>query len=145
MSKDVARFSTEAMEALILYSWPGNVRQLGNEIRRLIATNESGALITSDMLSPDMSIANPKHPLPSTESPRITLSLKQPMATAVTELERLMVEHALNEAKGQVTKAAQLLGLSRKGLYLKRHRLGISDNVDRSVSVGPRGRPLAEA
>jgi DNA-binding NtrC family response regulator len=43
----------------------------------------------------------------------------------VSTLERTMVEHALEKSQGQVTTAARTLGLSRKGLYLKRQRLGL--------------------
>src|SRR4029453_894766 len=51
LKKDALRFSTEAMESLILYSWPGNVRQLGNEVRRLVATTEGGAVVKNEHLS----------------------------------------------------------------------------------------------
>ena len=117
------QFSTEAMESLILYSWPGNVRQLGNEIRRLIATTDRGAVITSELLAPDIRTSNFDAPRRSTSSPQITLQLDQSMASAIRQLERLMVTYALSQTDGQVTKAARLLGVSRKGLYLKRQRL----------------------
>jgi hydrogenase-4 transcriptional activator len=128
LSKAVPRFSTDAMEALILYSWPGNVRQLANEIRRVTAIYEGGALITRDLLSGQISLGGQNKPsVRTTESPSIALSLQQPIAEAVRTLERSMVEYALSGTNGQLTKAAQLLGVSRKGLYLKRQRLGISD------------------
>ena len=50
-AKDPVRFSSGAMERLILYSWPGNIRQLANEIRRLTALSESSSDITPDQLS----------------------------------------------------------------------------------------------
>jgi hydrogenase-4 transcriptional activator len=134
LSKCVPRFSTEAMEALIFYSWPGNIRQLENEIRRLVAITDEGALITTDGLSPQIRLDRWKVPDPeATESPQITLPLKQPLSEAVRTLERSMVEYALRHANGHLTKAAQILGLSRKGLYLKRQRLGISDHPSTMV------------
>ena len=45
------RFSDSAMELLVLHSWPGNVRQLGNEVRRLAALLDSAAYVTPDQLS----------------------------------------------------------------------------------------------
>jgi DNA-binding NtrC family response regulator/tetratricopeptide (TPR) repeat protein len=128
--REVPQFSTEAMESLILYSWPGNVRQLGNEIRRLIATAETGTVITSDLLSPEILTSNSDAPRRSTQSAQITVQLDQSMPAAIAQLEGLMVRHALNQANGQATKAARLLGLSRKGLYLKRQRLGVVEPID---------------
>jgi DNA-binding NtrC family response regulator len=51
--------------------------------------------------------------------------LDQPLALAVRELEQKFIEHALQTAGGRVADAAQLLGLSRKGLFLKRRRRGM--------------------
>ena len=51
LSKEPLRFSTEAMQHLIFYAWPGNIRQLSNEIRRLTAVLKSGECIRPAHLS----------------------------------------------------------------------------------------------
>jgi DNA-binding NtrC family response regulator len=54
----------------------------------------------------------------------VSIRLDQPLAQAVAELERTFIAHAMQSVDGRVADAAQLLGLSRKGLFLKRRRRG---------------------
>jgi DNA-binding NtrC family response regulator len=123
------RVADETLEYLVLYGWPGNVRQLANEVRRLVALAESGAVLMPEHLSPEIRASRRTVPV----SLRVPLArefvvrLDQPISAAVEHLERTMVERALKETDGRLEDAAQLLGLSRKGLYLKRQRLGIGD------------------
>ena len=51
--------------------------------------------------------------------------MDQPLAAATEHLERAMIQHAMRVCHGRVEQVAKILGLSRKGLYLKRQRLGI--------------------
>ena len=53
------------------------------------------------------------------------MRLDQPLDVVVEALERAFIERALVQANGRVTDAAQLLGISRKGLFLKRKKLGL--------------------
>ena len=117
------------MEYLVLYRWPGNVRQLANEVRRLVALAEPGAVLMPEHLSDDIRASRKTIPigdriLTSTE---IVVRTDQPLAAAMEHVERTMVQQALNESGGRLEDAAQRLGLSRKGLYLKRQRLGFTD------------------
>ena len=50
----MATLSDEALEYLLLYSWPGNIRQLANEVRRIIALAEPDAIVTPSLLSPEI-------------------------------------------------------------------------------------------
>jgi len=54
------------------------------------------------------------------------LRMDQPLSGAIEHLERSMIQYAL-KLTGDIDNAAQMLGLSRKGLYLKRQRLGLSE------------------
>jgi DNA-binding NtrC family response regulator len=63
------------------------------------------------------------------------LKLDQALGDAVGTLERTMVDHALKISRGQVTEAARILGLSRKGLYLKRQRLGLVEREESPRTV----------
>ena len=113
------------MELLVLHSWPGNVRQLANEIRRLAALTDDSAMVTPRLLSPELFGAKISPQVEDPNARRVSISLDQPLTRAVETLEREMLARTLDECGGQATNAAQKLGLSRKGLYLKRRRLGL--------------------
>ena len=131
-SKEPAKFSSDAMELLVLYSWPGNVRQLANEIRRIAALTESAGYVTAARLSPEIAARERDGDRSAPESTRISISLAQTLENATALLEREMLEHALRDSGGCITDAAHRLGLSRKGLYLKRRRLGLSGQSQRA-------------
>ena len=60
-----------------------------------------------------------------TDATVVTIRLDQNLAQATADLERRFIEHALTSSGNRVNEAAQLLGLSRKGLFLKRRRQGL--------------------
>jgi DNA-binding NtrC family response regulator len=115
----------ETLEYLLLYSWPGNVRQLANEVRRVVAMAESGATITPAMLSPEIQASRRTIPVTAPAEPEVRLRMDQPLPVAVEYLEQMMVRNALDRSHGRVEEAARLLGISRKGLFLKRRRWGL--------------------
>jgi DNA-binding NtrC family response regulator len=121
------RLSEETMEFLVLYRWPGNVRQLANEMRRLAALAESGAVLMPEHLSP--AIAASRRTIPASERTleptEVVVRLDQPMAAAIQHVERALMLHAFRQTGSNMEQTAALLGLSRKGLYLKRQRYGI--------------------
>ena len=117
--------SDETLEYLLLYSWPGNIRQVANEVRRIIALAEPDAIVTPSLLSPEIQASRRTVPSPDAPvEPEIRLRLDQPLPAAVDELEQTLVRHALEKSHGRVEGAARLLGISRKGLFLKRRRWG---------------------
>jgi DNA-binding NtrC family response regulator len=126
-AKGDLRLAEETLEYLVLYRWPGNVRQLSNEMRRLAALAESGAVIMPEHLSPE--IAASRRTIPASERvldpTEVVVRLDQPMAAAVGYLEQQMVQYAMKKCGGRMEESAAMLGLSRKGLYLKRQRFGI--------------------
>ncbi|HEV8573823.1 MAG TPA: sigma-54 dependent transcriptional regulator [Dehalococcoidia bacterium] len=138
MGRGELRLSEETMEYLILYRWPGNVRQVANEMRRLAALAEPGAVLMPEHLSAD--IAASRRTVPAAEralgATEIVVRIDQPLGAAVQHLERAMVGAALARTSG-VDEAAKLLGLSRKGLYLKRLRYGMEiDRPKSGIEVG---------
>jgi DNA-binding NtrC family response regulator/tetratricopeptide (TPR) repeat protein len=120
-SKNKPKFASETMEHLVMYRWPGNIRQLSNEVRRLVAMVDR-EVITPSHLSDDISRMSNDLKIATSG---ITIELDQNLTEAVGRLERAMVQYALTKSAGRVQSAADALGLSRKGLYLKRQRLGI--------------------
>ena len=136
--KGSLRLAEETMEYLVLYRWPGNVRQLANEMRRVAALCEPGAVVMPEHLS--AAIAASRRTVPASERSldpiEVVVRLDQPMAAATEHLERAMLQHALKECGGRMEETAARLGLSRKGLYLKRQRLGIDPPAPSGVE-GP--------
>jgi transcriptional regulator with PAS, ATPase and Fis domain len=115
----------ETLEYLVLYGWPGNVRQLVNELSRVVAFADPDMTITPSLLSPEIQASRRTvRALPGDE-PEVRIRLDQPMNDAVEAIERVMVMRALDRARGNYENAAKLLGISRKGLFLKRRRWGM--------------------
>jgi DNA-binding NtrC family response regulator len=115
----------ETMEYLVLYGWPGNVRQLVNEVRRIVAYADPDSTITPALLSPEIQASRRTVRAQPGEAPEIRVRLDQPLNDAVDAIERMMVIRALDRAGGNYENAARLLGISRKGLFLKRRRWGM--------------------
>ncbi|HYJ47019.1 MAG TPA: sigma-54 dependent transcriptional regulator, partial [Pyrinomonadaceae bacterium] len=122
----------QAVDLLMVSDWPGNVRQLCNEIQRIVARAEDGTILSPDQLSPELR----RMSSPATSQPSITpLSAVAAapgqhitLADAIDELERRMIAEALRKHGGNISRAARELGLTRRGLYLKlgRHDLSAS-------------------
>jgi transcriptional regulator with PAS, ATPase and Fis domain len=125
LQKPMLRIADETLEYLVLYRWPGNVRQLANEIHRLVAMAEPGAVLMPAHLSDD--IAASRRTVPVNTSPRlfneVIARIDQPLSAVVEHVERAAIQRALSMTDGRLDEAAKMLGLSRKGLYLKRQRL----------------------
>jgi Nif-specific regulatory protein len=105
MGKRVEGFTDAALSALERHSWPGNVRELRNEIERAVITTD-GAFIDAPDLSPRLGAARPKPNQPRGRS----------LAEQFAELEpteKMLVEQAMAQAKGNVSEAARLLGITR--------------------------------
>jgi DNA-binding NtrC family response regulator len=125
MGVELKCFTPAALQCLMNYSWPGNNRQLENEVKRLIATVR-GKSISENHLDP--SIRNGETFAPAvqeTKEPAPVAPATQSLAANVEALERRMIEDALRKSGGNKQKAAQALGLSRQGLIKKLKRLGI--------------------
>lgn len=104
------QFSEEAMENIIMYQWPGNVRELENRVRRAI-TLADGPSITSKDLG-----------LVSAETPGMGLNLK----AARVALDKKYIKLAVLKHDGNISKAADELGLSRPTLHQLMKRYSIS-------------------
>ncbi|MCY3846606.1 MAG: sigma-54 dependent transcriptional regulator [Acidobacteria bacterium] len=120
------KLSPRTLRCLLRYRWPGNVRQLSNEIRRAAALADDGAVITPEHLSADvLRAAQAGPPATAKASPfQVTVHPGQTLAAATATVERALIRRALEVTGGRVDPAARLLGLSRKGLFLKRRRHG---------------------
>ena len=127
LGRPVPGISSGAVGALMALSWPGNVRQLENAVERAVLLAQAPVLGVSDFgLRPE--------PPGQAEAGRV----RSPARRAGIEAERRVIRAALENVAGNVTRAASLLGLSRRGLQLKMKEFGL-----RSPGVGtPSAYPL---
>ncbi|MBI5101480.1 MAG: sigma-54-dependent Fis family transcriptional regulator [Nitrospirae bacterium] len=110
LSKSVAGVSPDAIEALGRYDWPGNVRELENVIERAVILCDAGSISVEDLSIPALSF-----------SPDVTG--RQP---SLEDMERDYILKVLNGARGNQSKASQILGIDRKTLYHKLKKYGIN-------------------
>ena len=116
--KRVAGFGTDALWALSTYRFPGNVRELGNEILRAVALTPEGTLIRADAFSETLRDG-------AQLSPSIAGGGAPQLKDYVARAERLAIADALARTHNNVQEAAMLLGVSRPGLYRAIERLGL--------------------
>lgn len=109
LEKKIQEIESSAMEILLNYPWPGNIRELEHEIKKIVALKRKGEKITKDDVASLKTDAPGYIPIPS------RLSLKE----AVQRFENNYILQTLSETKGNKTEAARLLGVSRRSLYNK--------------------------
>lgn len=109
-----AKLSAEALRVLEAYTWPGNVREVANLIERLLVTVSKPIIEPQDL-----------PPVFSEEQLRSSSFAPFQLELVSADAERRTLERALDQARGNRNKAAQLVGLSRATLYrkLKQHKL----------------------
>jgi DNA-binding NtrC family response regulator len=109
------QISPQAMETLLTYSWPGNIRQLENAIERACVTSRDNVIevknLPADLLAP--------------AAPRtaVHVSLDRPLSVvvkdAVASIEEQYIRKALRKAHGHVGRCAKICGLSRRSVTAK--------------------------
>jgi len=127
----------QTVDLLMVCEWEGNVRQLTNELQRIIARAVNNEKITPEHLSPELRrSAKPMAAFGSDDTkpialydgpvmPFANLSDGQTLDEAVTELEMQMIRIALTRHNWNMSRTANELGLTRRGLYMKLARYGI--------------------
>ncbi len=124
VGRPAAGIARDAREWLLAYSWPGNVRELRNAIERAILLCDGGLItrahLPAAILRPDAARAAGGNGAAGAESP-FPLN-----GVDLEAIERGFIEKALQQSRGNKSKAARLLGLTRAQLYtrLEKHRLG---------------------
>lgn len=118
MGRRVAGFEREAERLLLSYPWPGNVRELGNVLERaLVLERGSEVSVGSLMLDgPSWGRAAATHPAGAALPPGVV---------PLDEVEREMVGRAMRATGDNVTRSAELLGLTRDQLRYRLKKLGL--------------------
>jgi len=107
--KSILRIREESMTLLRSYDWPGNVRQLENTIERAVAM-ETGTELTID-LDPNRPRVHPQGASSNGGSPKVTADGLD-FEKFVADIERSLIEQALQQSGGVQTRAAELLKVS---------------------------------
>ncbi len=133
LKKDVRSVHREAMDALVQYPWPGNIRELENVVERAVLFCDTQEL-TPSALPPDVrglpALANVVLPEADLQAALASEGgLKEHVKVVMSRLEKELVSRALQQTGGNVTHAARLLKISRKGLQLKMKELGLREGA----------------
>jgi DNA-binding NtrC family response regulator len=107
-----ATLTRDALAALSAYNWPGNVRELAHVLERVLLTTDAKSIGAADL--PD-TLLSPEAIVEGAVAGRPTLD----------ELEQRYIAVVLKETRGNQSRAAEVLGISRKALWEKRKRYGM--------------------
>jgi transcriptional regulator with GAF, ATPase, and Fis domain len=133
--RDDIQITPQAVDLLMVAEWPGNVRQLCNEVQRMVARAENGTVIMPEQLSPELR----QMPVPAVTASVSALNTgtagrsevapleNVSLAEALEEVERRMIKDAMRRHKENISRVARELGLTRRGLYLKLERYQIRE------------------
>jgi DNA-binding NtrC family response regulator len=116
-------FSNDALDALMQYAWPGNVRELENVIERAMVLSHGSVMAREDLpqyLSPGNGHAHPVQ--------QSVLRGETRLEEAVDQFEQELIRNALAQTENNQTRAAELLGTTRRILKYKMDKLGIGES-----------------
>ena len=118
MNRPLKRLTDRAMAAMASYTWPGNVRELENVVERTLVLTDGNIVDVNDL------------PL-DVEASRAEVSAEEledsaiPLTRRLEDLERQLIEQALEQAGGVKTKAAEMLGIKTSAFYYKLDKYGL--------------------
>lgn len=119
MNRPLKRLTDRAMAAMASYTWPGNVRELENVVERTLVLTDGNVVDVNDL------------PL-DVETSRAEVSAEEledsaiPLTRRLEDLERQLIEQALEQAGGVKTKAAEMLGIKTSAFYYKLDKYGLT-------------------
>ena len=125
MEKEVAGVSHEALELMMRYDWPGNIRELENTIERAVAL-EATPTVLAESLPPSVRGDSSRSIAAAGQAvPDVLPASGFDLEAHVKEIERGYIAEALKRAGGVQVKAAELLGMSFRSFryYVKKYNL----------------------
>jgi DNA-binding NtrC family response regulator len=117
------RISPEAIEALLRYPWPGNVREIENVIERILVLSDHEPIELED-LPERVRVGR----VETSSIQQQVLRQEKSLTDAVDEFEREIIRAALQHVEFNQTRAADLLGTTRRILKYRMDKLGIQSN-----------------
>jgi nitrogen regulation protein NR(I) len=135
LKKSVTGVEQDATDLLAAYPWPGNIRELENVMERAVLFCDAQKLRAADLpqelRGPSSVVSTPLPDAPIDVALGAEGGLKEHVKVAMSRLEREIVSRALAQTNGNVTHAARLLKISRKGLQLKMKELNLREGSDK--------------
>src|SRR5262249_60979736 len=113
------QFSNEALDMLMKYAWPGNVRELENVIDRALALSRASTMSREDLPQYLDAVNSRSHPVQ-----QCVLRGETRLSEAVYQFEQGLIRNALAQAENNQTRAAALLGTTKRILKYKTDNLG---------------------
>ena len=126
LGKPEVQLGSATLDLFAAYWWPGNIRQLRNEVQRAVAMSPPGGVIEPEHLSADLTAPPPGSAAMQTAP---TTVVAGNLSAAVEQIERDMIRLTLGQTGGNISETARVLGLTRRGLYLKMRRLGLEGSA----------------
>jgi len=138
-NKNFHKLSSNALRILERYDWPGNVRQLENQIKQIVVRENEN--IIYETLKAQPSITSPDGGQTSTPSPEETYSLKKRVSETVANEEKRLIAQVLNKTNWNRRKAAEILKISYRSLLykIKEYNDGITELNKRLKTYQPEG------
>ena len=115
LGKDIRSISSYALDVLMKYNFPGNVRELENIIERSVALENSNIVLPDSLVLSEHKREGRKTELPSFHLTSAGMDLEKELS----ELEKELLQHALQLSNGVIKKAAELLNLSFRSMRWK--------------------------
>jgi DNA-binding NtrC family response regulator len=122
-AKKIDRIDTSALQAMLDYSWPGNVREMENVLARAVILARQEMLTLEDL--PARFQPDPARP-PAGNGALPPVPGVEVGEGRLKDMERECIRQALAQCEGNKSRAAKQLGISRKALYQKMERLGLT-------------------
>ncbi len=119
----------EAMEALLNYRWPGNIRELENAIERASVTCRGDAIRPTDLPPDVLAPSAPRQPLVID----LETQLPQLLRDMCADVEQQYIRKALKKSHGNIGRCAKICGLSRRSISAKIAEYGIKKEVFKEV------------
>jgi DNA-binding NtrC family response regulator len=112
-SKQISALSEKAMELLIAYAWPGNIRELENAIEQAVALSFQAVLVPEDLPRDVREQGSSRFPAPAPEDGQFLFS----DTPSLEEVKKRYVLQVLKQSQGNVSATARILNVDRRSLY----------------------------
>jgi DNA-binding NtrC family response regulator len=134
LHKAVESVEKDALDRLNVHGWQGNIRELENVIERAVLFCDGPRIRVVDLPPEVRGVSATCTPVPpiAIDSAAGSDGLKEQVKAARTRIERELIVRALEQTSYNVTHAARMLKISRKGLQLKMKELGLRDREEKA-------------